>query len=76
MNDLQRDKCYVRRLGRTSSGHQFAHALLDSMMRATPGGISREQVFREHHPLRAAVSSLPYLGAVLGLVAMYAWRAL
>lgn len=71
MNSLQRDKCYVRRLGRTPSGRQFAHALLGSMGRVTPGGITRER-----HPLRGLVSSLPYLGVVIGLVALYAWRAL
>jgi hypothetical protein len=75
MNPLQRDKCYVRRLGRNPSGRQFTFALLGSIHRVTPGGITREQILRERHPLRTAITALPYLGLMVGLVALYAWRA-
>jgi hypothetical protein len=75
MNAVQRDKCYVRRLGRKPSGRQFTFALLSSIQRATPGGVTREQILRDRHPMRTAIAALPYLCLVIGLVALYAWRA-
>lgn len=39
----------------------LAHALLDSMARMTPGGITRERLFHRPHPVKTLLASLPFL---------------
>lgn len=54
-----------------SAEHIHAHGLLQNIHDTTPGGITREQFVRRHHPVKTFLAMFPFLLLVaLAIVAV------
>lgn len=58
-----------------SAERAFAHALLDSMKRTTPGGIRREQFVRRPHPIKTLLAAFPFVAFIALCIVAVVTRA-